>query len=160
LKNAFDLNEANSEVYGGTPKETLPARAVDDIVSVDLKIPGCPVSKHEVERIMQHLIWGVPYTPPAYPVCLECKQRYTVCVCDIDPPRAGAEGKGQICLGPITRGGCKAPCPAAGMGCWGCRGPAEDANFESFFSILKERGFEEWEVRERLDFFGAFEESQ
>jgi len=157
LKNAFNLNDANEEVYGDDPKETLPARAVHDIVPVELKIPGCPVSKREVERIIQHLVWDVPYTPPAYPVCLECKQRYAVCVCDIDAPWTGEKGKGQICLGPITRGGCMAPCPAAGMACWGCRGPAEDANLESFFSILKERGFEEWEVRERLDFFGAFE---
>jgi len=43
------------------------------------------------------------------------------------------------------------------MGCWGCRGPAEDANIESFISIMKERGFAEWEIRERLSFFGAFE---
>jgi len=159
LKNAFDLNEANREVYGDSPKETLPARAVHEFVDVDLKIPGCPISKEEVERILQHVIWGVPYAFPAYPVCLECKQRYTVCVCDIDSPRVDAKGKGQLCLGPITRGGCQAPCPAGGMGCWGCRGPAEDANLESFCSIAREKGFDEWEVGARLGFFGGFEEA-
>lgn len=157
LKNAFDLNDANTEVYGDGPKETLPTRAVHEIVSVDLEIPGCPVSKAEVERIIQHVIWDVPFAFPAYPVCLECKQRYTVCVCDIDSTAGENKGKGQLCLGPITRGGCQAPCPAGGMGCWGCRGPAEDANIESFISIMRERGFEEWELRERLEFFGAFE---
>jgi len=157
LKNEFDLNDANTEVYGVCPKETLPARAAHEFVEVDLEIPGCPVSKAEVERIIQHVIWDVPFAFPAYPVCLECKQRYTICVCDIDSPRVEDTGKGHLCLGPITRGGCQAPCPAGGMGCWGCRGPAEDANIESFISIMKERGFAEWEIRERLSFFGAFE---
>ena len=139
LKNAFDLNEANHEVYGNTTKETLPTRALDELVKVDLKIPGCPVSKEEVERIIQHLVWDVPFQFPAYPVCLECKQRYTVCVCDLASPETGSEQRGQLCLGPITRGGCNAPCPAGGLGCWGCRGPAEDANLESFLAIAKEK---------------------
>jgi sulfhydrogenase subunit delta len=147
LKNAFDLNEANREVYGDQPKETLKARAVHEIVKVDLEIPGCPVSKAEVERIVQHVVWDVDYTFPAYPVCLECKQRYTVCLFE----------QGRLCLGPITRGGCEAPCPAGGLGCWGCRGPAEDANYAEFFSIADQRGFSRQEVQERLAFFGGFE---
>ncbi len=73
LKNAYDLNKANQEVYGKQPKETLPARAVKEVISVDLEIPGCPVDKAEVERIVQHLVWDVPYQFPAYPVCFECK---------------------------------------------------------------------------------------
>ena len=157
LKNSFDLNDANREVYGENPKETLPTRAIDELVKVDLKIPGCPVCKEEVERIIQHLVWDVPYQFPAYPVCLECKQRYTVCVCDLDSPEVGLEGKGQLCLGPITRGGCNAPCPAGGLGCWGCRGPAEDANIESFLAIAKESGFSTREIEERFEFFGGFE---
>ena len=148
LKNAFDLNAANREVYGDQPKETLPVRAVHELVPVDFSIPGCPVSKAEVERIVQHLVWDVPFTFPAYPVCLECKQRYTVCVMD----------KGQLCLGPITKAGCDAPCPASGLGCWGCRGPAEEPNFDEFFDIARRRGFDEREVDERLAFFGAFED--
>jgi len=147
MKNAYDLDEANREVYGDSPKDTLPTRAVKEVVAVDLEIPGCPVSKAEVERIIQHVIWDVPYHFPSYPVCLECKQRYTVCAFE----------RGQLCLGPITRAGCNAPCPAAGLGCWGCRGPAADPNYEEFFAMAKERGFTEQEIEERLGFFGGFE---
>jgi coenzyme F420-reducing hydrogenase gamma subunit len=146
MKNAFDLDEANREVYGDKPKETIAARPIKDVVPVDMEIPGCPVSKPEVERIIQHLIWDVPYHFPAYPVCLECKQRYTVCLFE----------KGQLCLGPITRAGCNAPCPAGGLGCWGCRGPAADPNYEEFFTLAKEKGFNEEEIAERLNFFGGF----
>jgi coenzyme F420-reducing hydrogenase gamma subunit len=147
LKNAYNLEEANREVYGNDPKPTLPVRPIRDVVAVDMEIPGCPVSKAEVERIVQHVIWDVPYKFPAYPVCLECKQRYTVCCFE----------HGRLCLGSITKGGCDAPCPAGGLGCWGCRGPAADPNIEEFFSLAKERGFGDREISERMNFFGAFE---
>jgi coenzyme F420-reducing hydrogenase gamma subunit len=147
LKNAYNLDEANREVYGEFPKATLPTRPIKEVVKVDLEIPGCPVSKAEVERIVQHVIWGAPFLYPAYPVCLECKQRYTVCRFE----------HGQLCLGSITRGGCDAPCPAGGLGCWGCRGPAADPNYEEFFTLAKERGFSDREISERMNFFGAFE---
>lgn len=147
MKNCFDLDEANREVYGDKPKDTIAARPIRDVVQVDMEIPGCPVSKAEVERIVQHLIWDVPYHFLSYPVCLECKQRYTVCLFE----------KGQLCLGPITRAGCNAPCPAGGLGCWGCRGPSEDPNYEGFFSLAKENGYSQEEIAERVGFFGGFQ---
>jgi coenzyme F420-reducing hydrogenase gamma subunit len=147
MKNEFDLGDANREVYGDKPKETLSTRRVKDVVPVDMEIPGCPVSKTEVERIIQHIIWDVPYHFPVYPVCLECKRRYTVCLFE----------KGQLCLGPISRAGCDAPCPAGGLGCWGCRGPAANPNYEEFCALTRERGYSEEEIRERLGFFGGFE---
>lgn len=147
-KNAYDLMEANTEVYGDKPRETLPTRAIPEVVEVDMKIPGCPVNKTEVERIVQHLIWDIPYQFPVYPVCFECKQRFTVCMFE----------RGQLCLGPISRAGCNAPCPAGGLGCWGCRGPAEDPNIEEFRKIALEKGYSEAELEERLSFFGGFEE--
>jgi sulfhydrogenase subunit delta len=147
LKNAYDLAQANREVYGDQPKDTQAVRPVKDVVPVDMEIPGCPVNKEEVERIVQHLAFQVPYHFPVYPVCLECKQRFTVCLYDL----------GQLCLGPITRAGCGAPCPAGGLGCWGCRGPDADPNFDEFLSMVKKRGFSESEVMERLHFFGGFE---
>ena len=148
LKNAYDLDEANREVYGDMPKETMPTMSVKEVVPVDLEVPGCPVPKDEIERIVQHLAWDLPLPTYEYPVCLQCKQRYTVCRFDM----------GELCLGPITRAGCNAPCPAGGLGCWGCRGPAEIPNYEEFFSLAKEKGFSEEEIKERLDFFGGFED--
>jgi sulfhydrogenase subunit delta len=147
LKNAYDLEQANREVYGPQTRDTLPTRAVKEVVPVDLEIPGCPVNKEEVERIIQHLIYDVPYQFPAYPVCFECKQRYTTCVFEL----------GLLCLGPVTRGGCGAPCPAAGTACWGCRGPAADPNLEEFLRIARDEGFSLKEIHERFSFYGGFE---
>lgn len=147
LKNAYDLDEANKEVYGDMPKETLPTRSIGEVVKVDLQIPGCPVSKEEIERIIQHVALGVDFSFPVSPVCMECKQRFTSCVFE----------EGQLCLGSVSRAGCDAPCPAGGLGCWGCRGPAEEANMDEFLRIAKERGHSETEINERLSFFGGFE---
>ena len=148
LKNATDVKTANKEVYGKDPKETIWVKSAKEIVNVDMEIPGCPVSKAEVESIVRHLIWGAPFSFPVYPVCVDCKQRFTSCLME----------KGILCLGPITRGGCNAPCPAGGLGCWGCRGPATDPNYASFFAIAEQKGFSEVEINERLNFFGGFQE--
>lgn len=147
LKNALDIDAANREVYGDMPKETMPVRAVKEVVEVDMEIPGCPVNKEEVERIVQHLMVGVPFKFPAYPVCVECKQRFNVCMFET----------GQLCMGPLVRAGCNAPCPTGRLGCWGCRGPAADPHFEEFIAMAKEKGFTEREIAERVNFFGGFE---
>jgi coenzyme F420-reducing hydrogenase gamma subunit len=147
LKNAFDLREANREVYGDRPKQTMGVVPIKDVVPVELSVPGCPVNKVEVERIVQHLVWDVPFSYPVYPVCVECKQRFTVCMFD----------RGQLCLGPVTRAGCSAPCPAGGLGCYGCRGPAEDPNYAEFFAMARQRGYGDEAIKEQLNFFGGFE---
>jgi coenzyme F420-reducing hydrogenase gamma subunit len=147
LKNGCDLDEANREVYGSSPKATGLTRAIHEVVDVDLSIPGCPINKEELERIVQHVMLGVEFEFPVYPVCVECKHRFTTCVFE----------KRRLCLGVISRAGCGAPCPAGGLGCWGCRGPAEDCNMEEFFSLAKRNGFSDREIQERLSFFGGFE---
>jgi coenzyme F420-reducing hydrogenase gamma subunit len=147
MKNACGVDEANRVVYGDRPRSTAPVRAVHQVVPVDLSIPGCPVSKHEIERIVQHLVWGIPFSFTRHPVCVECKQRWTVCAFE----------RGQLCLGPVTRGGCDAPCPAGGLACWGCRGPCDEANLDEFKAMVLTRGFAPVELDERLGFFGGFE---
>jgi sulfhydrogenase subunit delta len=146
MKNAYDLADVNREVYGDQPKDTLPVRSVKEVVKVDLEIPGCPINKAEVERIVRHVAFDVPFTFPAYPVCVECKQRFTTCQMD----------KGNLCLGSITRAGCAAPCPAGGLPCWGCRGPADAANIDELIGIARGRGVSDREINERLHFFGGF----
>jgi coenzyme F420-reducing hydrogenase gamma subunit len=148
LKNDLDLEQANREVYGDLPKATLPVRAVKEVVPVDLEIPGCPVSKAEVERVVRHLIFDVPYRFAAYPVCVECKQRFVTCLFE----------KGQLCLGPVSRAGCNASCPAGGLGCLGCRGPSAEPNLAEFFTLARERGFTDEQIKRHLAFYGGFRE--
>jgi hypothetical protein len=59
---------------------------------------------------------------PDEAVCIECKRRGVTCV---------VVAKAIPCLGPVTRTGCGAICPAYGRGCYGCFGPRESANTAS-----------------------------
>lgn len=147
LKNAFELEMVKKEVYGDFKIDTARVVPIEDVVKVDLKIPGCPPHKPEIERIVQNVLMGTPVTFPRFPVCLECKQQALPCQYDL----------GRICLGPITMAGCNAACTKAGLGCWGCRGPASEPNFKFMFEIMKEKGYTWEEITEKMSLFGGFE---
>lgn len=146
LRSRFPLAEASATVYGDYPIASGPVRKVSDVVPVDIELPGCPINKSEFEWLVRHLVVGVTPQFPQYPVCVECKQRLNTCVLDM----------GILCLGPVTRGGCNAICPRNHFGCWGCRGAAEEANFESLVHILRDHGFSDRQIAERASFFNAF----
>ncbi len=147
LKNRFPLDKIVRDVYGDMAVETLPIRKISDLVKVDLSIPGCPVSKEEVERIIVSLATGSQVTLPKYPVCVECKQQLNTCLFEL----------GEICLGPITRAGCNAVCPAGKTACLGCRGPAEEINMPAFLELVQERGLNPRDLQDKLAFYNAFE---
>ena len=146
LRSRFPLEETVQSVYGDFQTGSGPVRRISDVVEVDVELPGCPISKDEFEWLVRHLIIGVVPQFPQYPVCVECKQRINTCVLDM----------GILCLGPVTRGGCNAICPRNHFGCWGCRGPAEEANYESMIQILRDHGFSDRKIAERAAFFNAF----
>ncbi|MDH4317833.1 MAG: NADH:ubiquinone oxidoreductase [Desulfobulbaceae bacterium] len=149
LKNRFqDPEWVKREVYGDHPIDTQTARPLSAEVKVDLEIYGCPIKKEEVERIVVDLVLGKTITHPKYPVCMECKGNENICLFDL----------GEACLGPVTRGGCDAWCPNNRMGCWGCRGPAEAANMEQLFNIMKRHGISEETLLDRLECFGGFDD--
>jgi coenzyme F420-reducing hydrogenase gamma subunit len=116
---------------------------------VDLEIFGCPVSKEDVERIVTDLVLGKTVLHPEYPVCMECKANENICLFDL----------GELCLGPVTRAGCNSWCPNGRMGCWGCRGPAVDANISQLEKIMRRHGFSAESVLDRLECFGGFNEA-
>ena len=150
LRERFPLPDAVAEVYGKHKIESGQVRRVSNVVPVDIELPGCPISKLEFEWLVSQLIMGIEPQFPRYPVCVECKQRINTCVMDM----------GILCLGPITRAGCNAVCPRNRAGCWGCRGPSEEANYDSLAEILREHGFSEAQIAERASFFNAFSGSQ
>lgn len=146
LKNRFPLEWVGKEVYGEHPVDTAPAVPLEAVVPVDLRIYGCPVKKEEVERIVVNLVLGKAVSLPKYPVCMECKANENVCLFDL----------GEACLGPITRAGCDSWCPSNRFGCWGCRGPADDANVDEMIRIMERHGFPREAIIDRLECFGGF----
>ncbi|MGC8775363.1 MAG: NADH:ubiquinone oxidoreductase [Chlorobaculum sp.] len=146
LKNKFPQEETIRTVYKDKLVETMPAAKISDFVTVDYSIPGCPVSKKEVEEVVVGLVTRSLVTLPKYPVCVECKQRLNTCLFDL----------GEVCLGPISRAGCDAVCPSGKTVCLGCRGPAEGVNYDSFTELVKEKGLSTEEMNEKLAFYNGF----
>ncbi|MBI4179705.1 NADH:ubiquinone oxidoreductase [bacterium] len=147
IKNREGVETARERVYGPAAAwiHSSAARPLSAVVPVDAALHGCPVDKDELIRFIFAAAVGAKLPDPAAPVCFECKLRQTACVFQ----------KGEVCLGPITRGGCKAICPAFGSGCDGCRGLAPDANLLLMRRLLKERGLDGSDLARRVDLFNA-----
>ena len=124
IRNWFDHDEMRAAVYPEPAyvESLAMARPVADFVAVDAEIRGCPISPAQLREFLIALVTGRRPQLPDEAVCLECKRRGVVCV---------AVARGIPCLGPVTRTGCGAICPAYGRGCYGCFGPREQANAHS-----------------------------
>jgi sulfhydrogenase subunit delta len=132
IRNWFDHEEIRAAVYPepGYVESLAQARPVADFVAVDAELRGCPISPGQLREFLVALTTGRRPQLPDEAVCLECKRRGVVCV---------AVAQGIACLGPVTRTGCGAICPAYGRGCYGCFGPREAANTASLASWLGDR---------------------
>lgn len=152
LKNAYPMEEILKNDYGESAKQynTIPARPLSEVIPIDYFIPGCPIVKEEFLRVVQELLVGrVPFQPGA-PVCSECKMAGNVCVFD----------KGMTCLGPVTRGGCKATCVTGGAICWGCRGLIDKPNVNAEKQILTQAGLTSQDIVKKLNLFNAYQEKE
>ncbi|MGD9497234.1 MAG: hypothetical protein AB7Y46_13125 [Armatimonadota bacterium] len=128
LKNQWEMQEMLELVYGDGAEhfDTIPSRPISAVVEVDYKTYGCPVSLPEFVTVVKRILTGQRYEPPNQPVCVECKLNDYLCVYE----------KGQVCLGPVTRCGCNAICPAYGDPCQGCRGLMDAANLGALVKAL------------------------
>lgn len=107
------------EVYGQDYKTKSKApKPLSYYIDVDVHLPGCPINQNELAKFLTALISHKEPVKARYPVCLECKIKENACLLL----------KGEPCLGPVTKGGCEAICPARGLRCWGCFGPLEGGN--------------------------------
>lgn len=145
IRNRQLLPDVRQYVYGDKAEwyDTYPARAIDQVIEVDAVIPGCPIDRDEFVRIVSVLLQGRQPKLPDYPMCIECKLHENICVYERD----------QVCLGPITRAGCNAICPAYGYGCEGCRGLVSAPNMDSFTEVLVQYGLSQAEIDEKLSLF-------
>ena len=153
LKNNFTMDDVRTEVYGKDGSmphlNTMPTKALDEVVKVDLKIHGCPINNKEFAYIVRCLAAGKTPVIPTYPVCVECKMRGNVCRYEYN----------EICLGPVTRAGCNAPCPTAGFWCFGCRGYVDDPNVQAAREVMEHYGKTMDDLKSRLLLFGSKQEA-
>lgn len=123
------------------PELTASVQAIQALVPVDFSVPGCPPELDRLREVLDVLA-GVTNGRHELPargsvlggscstVCEDCsRQRPQGGVnrfrrlheVDADPSGCLLD-QGLVCSGPATRGGCGAPCPAAGAPCRGCYG--------------------------------------
>jgi sulfhydrogenase subunit delta len=101
--------------------------AISEHVQVDLEIWGCPLNKYQLLETIIALLQQRRPNLPTHSVCLDCKRKGIVCVMVAD---------GTPCAGPATRTGCGALCPSNGRGCYGCFGPAPEADVANLVARL------------------------
>lgn len=101
---------------------------ISEHIRVDQELWGCPVNKYQALEVISALLQNRKPNLPNHVVCLDCKRDGNVCV-----PVA----YGKACMGPVTRSGCGALCPAKGRGCYGCFGPVSNAEVKALIPVLK-----------------------
>lgn len=139
LRNLGDHEEFRRAVYPrpGLIESLATSKPVADYVTVDAELFGCPISPAQLLELLTALTVGRRPHLPDEAVCLECKRRGNPCI---------LVSQGVACLGPVTRTGCGALCPAFGRGCYGCFGPREQANTDSLVAWFKADGATDAEV--------------
>lgn len=149
IRNTQELSNVREYVYADKAEwfETYPARPISAVIEVDAAIPGCPIDRDEFRMAVTHLLQGRMPNLPDYPLCIECKILENVCM----------YLRGKTCLGPITRAGCKAICPAYGDGCEGCRGLIPHPNLEALKDVLRERGMTDDDIEDKMTMFLTYQ---
>ncbi|MDL1957117.1 MAG: methyl viologen-reducing hydrogenase [Candidatus Desulfofervidus auxilii] len=148
LANMWSKEEILNSIYVNPPKD-VPAwldrvYALDEIVKVDIYVPGCPPHAKNIADAITALIKGETWSLPERSVCDSCplkreKKASSGTVkrslenLEFDPEKPLDEMRcimeqGFLCLGPVTKAGCRgdsdAPrCIRARIGCRGCFGP-------------------------------------
>jgi coenzyme F420-reducing hydrogenase gamma subunit len=150
IKNQWqNMEDVKKEVYGSHYNmphlDTYPTKGVDEVVKVDLYIPGCPVNRDEFLRVVKELVIGKIPRLPNHPVCVECKLKENICLFDYS----------IVCLGPLARAGCGAICPSNGVACEACRGTIDNPNKNAMHEILQKYNFTIEEIKRKINIFGV-----
>lgn len=136
--NSLDLFQAEVYPHPEFLKSLDKALPISDFVPVDFELRGCPISKAQLLELFASVLNGSLPRLPGNAVCFECKRKVNTCV---------VVAGGILCLGPVTKDGCGAICPSYGRGCYGCFGPSNDVNLESYSAWLETNGVEPSAVR-------------
>lgn len=145
LRNLHDAGAWVAAVYA-KPEHVSTLAHVSPVaahVKVDLELWGCPVSGRQVIAALRALLSGVVPAEEEDKVCMECKRRQSVCV---------MVAHGLPCMGPVTRTGCGAICPAFGRDCYACYGPSESPNAGALARRLAGLGLAPEAVAQRFHF--------
>ncbi|TFG46052.1 MAG: methyl viologen-reducing hydrogenase [Dehalococcoidia bacterium] len=180
----FDTNyrTGSSTEASDNPSQNLPALtdrvySVNEVIKVDISIPGCPPTPEWIASALVALLEGKSFSLPERSVCDDCPTvREKKTQVDIRRPLQAPEftpgrydnmrclnEQGILCLGPATRTGCggseKTPrCVKAYTPCRGCYGPIrEGANpMVDMMGALSSVGLDPKQIEDRMATFNRF----
>lgn len=130
-------------------KNHKPVLPISKVVKVDYTLPGCPINRQEAYQVLADIYHGRQPYQINYPVCFECRHNQVRCLMKA----------GQLCLGPITTGGCEGICTKSGVPCYGCRGMVKNANLYKVRELFKNKMTND-EFNKRLEIYGEFENEE
>jgi coenzyme F420-reducing hydrogenase gamma subunit len=150
LRNFGSLNLAGAlAIVYASPEyvETLThSRPASAYVNVDLELPGCPINKEQLLRVLGQMLAGSRPKVPSHALCLDCKRQNLVCV---------LVAHGTPCMGPVTTTGCGVLCPSYDRPCYSCFGPNDKPNTASLARRFEELGLKPEEIRRLFHKFYA-----
>ncbi|MEI7892273.1 MAG: hypothetical protein WCI05_04250 [Myxococcales bacterium] len=121
---------------------------IDEVIEVDLYLPGCPPHPAFIFDALLAVIEGRPPKAKDETVCARCHRRMERT--EVSHVRANHDGianrtqcflsQGYVCLGSVTLDRCMAPCPNNGVVCTGCAGPTMQVLTEPNRDIRTEVG--------------------
>jgi len=123
-------------------------KPLKEIIKVDFEIPGCPIDSEEFYQYALELFSSKIPEVPQRPVCYECHLLKKDCFLK----------KGEICLGPITLGGCQAICLQSNTICSGCRGLIKGLDPKNVKKIYAQGKISKREMEMILERFGLRDE--
>jgi F420-non-reducing hydrogenase small subunit len=139
-----------------TRTQSLPCREVtplaqlvtpiDQVIDVDLCLPGCPPHPAFIFDALLSIIQGRPPKSNDESICGRCPREMKKT--DVDRIKQNHESlpeqdtcflsQGYVCLGSVTLDRCMAPCPTNGVPCTGCAGPTRQILTEPNHDIRTE----------------------
>lgn len=145
LRNFADVGAWTAGIYAQPQyiRTLALSTPIREHIHVDFELWGCPVNTRQVLTAIRDLLTGVVPKDETDKVCQECKRRNYSCV---------VVSKGLPCLGPVTRTGCGALCPGMGRECYGCYGPAENANTPALALQFESMGLTPGDIVKRFRF--------
>ena len=148
LRNFADVTDYVAAVYASPAyiRTLATSTPISAHVKVDFELRGCPINKMQLIEVISAALAGRKPGIPDESVCTACKRRGTACV---------MVAHGTPCLGPVTHAGCGAICPAYGRGCYGCYGPAEQANTAALAATWAHLGADKRTIHRAFRTFNA-----
>lgn len=172
LGNLHTVDELTQEAYidspstyneeGIIPSEDVPAlesrvRPLDQVIDIDLMIPGCPPKSDVVAQAILTLLNGETIELPTTNLCEVCTREKPPAGLAMDFIKRQFEvgkpeddlcliAQGLVCMGPATVSLCGAQCPSIAIPCRGCYGPTakvNDAGAKMISAIASDYGVSE-----------------